>query len=52
MTEEERRVYDDAVRRIVEARPHHVAQTNETLNSPLLSNGCMAGTKVEASERP
>ena len=45
-------VYDDAVRRVVEARSHHVGQTNEILNPLLVSNGCMAGTKVEASERP
>ena len=39
MSVEERRAYDEAVRRIVEARSHRVEQTNEAPNSLLLSNG-------------
>jgi len=47
MTAEERKAYDDAVRRIVEAR----LEQPDNINSPVVSNGWMAGKTVGASER-
>ena len=47
MTAEERKAYDDAVRRIVQARQE---QTDD-INSFVVSNGWMAGKTVGASER-